>query len=223
MEYKDKKTKNITNPIVTDYLVENYRPDSKLVNLRNQAEVDGIPIITLEAESYLSSLLSIVRPQKILEIGTAVGYSAMFFSEQCGAEVYTVEKDHETYVKALQNIEEYGFSDRIHVYEGDGEAVVSGFADAGIKDFDFVFIDAAKSHYKAFLDAAISAAADDCVFVADNVLFQAKVASDEYDPGGKHKTNIRRLREFNHYIMTDERFISTIIAVGDGISVTKLR
>ena len=166
-------------------------------------------------------MLSIVRPEKILEIGAAIGYSAMFFCEQCGAEVYTVEKDHDTYLKALENIEKFGYSDMIHVLEGDGEAVVQKLAEDGINGFDMVFIDAAKSHYKAFFDAAIDVSTDDCVFIADNVLFQAKVASDEYDRGGKHKTNIRRLREFNHYIMTDDRFVSTILAIGDGISVTK--
>lgn len=222
IEYTDYKTKNITNPVVTDYIVSDYKPVSKLTDLRKKSEEEGVPIITKETEAFLLTLLKIIKPQKILEIGTAVGYSSMFFSEQSGAEVYTVEKDEKTADIAVQNINYYRLSDKIHVFCGDGEEMINSIRESGEAGFDFIFIDAAKSHYKRFFDAALKVASDDAVIVCDNVLFQAKVASDEYDQGGKHKTNIRRLREFNNYIMTDSRFATSILAVGDGVSITKV-
>ena len=98
-------TQNITNELVTRYINSFYHPlTSELGALRQEAEAAEIPIILKETESYLRATLAILRPKRILEIGCAVGYSAMFFAECCGAEVVTIEKDPETYETACANI-----------------------------------------------------------------------------------------------------------------------
>jgi len=222
MEYKDLKTKNITNPVVTEYVNSLYEYP-KLSDFRKDAEEKGVPIITKEVEAFLKVQLEIIKPKKILEIGCAVGYSAVFFSSVTDAVVYTIEKDEKTYDIARENIEKFGFSNKIHVLLGDGEEAINMLSAGEIKDFDMVFIDAAKSHYKRFFDAALPLCTENVVIIGDNVLFQGKVASDEYDIGGKHKTNIRKLREFNEYITHDDRFTSVVLAIGDGVSITKLK
>lgn len=216
--------RNITNDIVTDYINGFYKPLTvELEQLRELSEEEKVPIILKESESFLNTFLKISRPKRILEVGCAVGYSAMFFAELTGAQVYTIEKDHEVYLKATANVERMGYADRVRVFEGDGEEVIRQLADENTEPFDFVFIDAAKSHYKRFLEAALPLCSENAVIAADNVLFKARIADDIYDPTGKYKTNIKKMREFVNFINEDARFDSCIMAVGDGLSISKLK
>lgn len=217
-------TRNIINDKVSEYLNSFYKGvTEELTDFRLKAEAENVPIILKETESFLNTFLAIIKPTKILEVGTAVGYSASFFAETTEALIYTIEKDEETYNKAKLNIENLGYKDKIFNYVGDGTEVIKSLENEGIRDFDLVFIDAAKSHYKDFLNAALPLCSKNAIIIADNVLFRARVASDEYDEKGRHKTNIRKLREFNEYINDKERFNTTIIAVGDGLSITVLK
>ena len=148
--------KNITNDIVTDYINGFYKPlTDDLAELRRKSEEERVPIILKETESFLKTFLGITAPKRILEIGCAVGYSAMFFAELTGAEIFTVEKDHEMFLTAQENIKKYGYSKLVTVLEGDGQEAAEVLHEQGIEPFDFVFIDAAKSHYKRFLEGCL--------------------------------------------------------------------
>ncbi len=216
--------RNITNDLVTEYINSFYTPvSSEFEALRAKAEQDRVPIILKETESFLDVLLKIIAPKRILEIGCAVGYSAMFFSKCCGAEVITIEKDCDMVVRARENIEKMGFSRKIKVVEGDGEECIKQLIESGEDSFDMVFIDAAKSHYKRFLEASLDICADNAVIVSDNVLFKGRTVSDIYDPTGKHKTNIRKMREYVEFITKDERMDTTVISCGDGLSISRLK
>lgn len=216
--------RNITNDIVTDYINGFYKPlTEELKQLREISEEEKVPIILKETESFFNTFLKITAPKRILEVGCAVGYSAMFFAELTGAEVYTIEKEHEVYLNARANVERMGYSDKVKVFEGDGEEVIRQLANENTEPFDFVFIDAAKSHYKRFLEAALPLCVKNAVIAADNVLFKARIADDIYDPTGKHKTNIKKMREFVSFINEDSQFDTCIMAVGDGLSISKLR
>ncbi len=216
---------NITNDIVTAYLHQFYHPQSEtLAELRSLAEADRVPVILRETELYLNTLLSLIRPKKILEIGTAIGYSALYYAEKCpDAEIYTIEKDETAYSAARHNIAVSGKETQIHTLFGDGQTQIEALRDQQISGFDFVFIDAAKSHYKRFLDAALSVCAEGAVIVSDNILQKAMTASDSYDPQHKHKTNIRRMREYLTYITSDPTLETSLLSVGDGIAVTIYR
>ena len=216
--------RNITNDIVTEYINSFYTPVSpELGALRLEAEAQKVPIILKETESFLRVMLNIIEPKRILEIGCAVGYSSMFFSAVTGAEVVTVEKDPEMVAKASANIKRLGFDDKIRIIEGDGEECVNHLFEQGEKPFDIVFIDAAKSHYKRFLEASRKLCGQGTVIISDNVLFKARIASDIYDPTGKHKTNIKKMREYVEFITSDPRMETAVIACGDGVSVSKIK
>ena len=216
--------RNITNDIVTEYINSFYEPVSdELGRLRLESEAEKVPIILRETESCLRTFLSIMHPERILEIGCAVGYSAMFFSAVSGAEVVTIEKDPEMAAKASANIKRLCFEDKIRIIEGDGEEGIDGLFEQGEAPFDIVFIDAAKSHYKRFLEASWKLCRPGTIVISDNVLFKARIASDIYDPTGKHKTNIKKMREYVEFITSDPRLETTIIACGDGISVSKIK
>ena len=141
------------------------------------------------------------KTQKILEIGAAVGYSACCFAEGCDCRVVTIESSPQAFEIARNNIENMGFSDRVTVLSGDAREVLVKLAEeaeeaangrSGGEAFDVVFIDAAKSHYKAFWDLAMPLCNDEAMIICDNVLMKGMTASDEYDPGKKYKTSIRK-------------------------------
>ena len=218
------KTRHITNPQVTEYMNGFYKAASPELNaLRRQAETDDVPIILKETEDYLNTLLAMVKPKRILEIGTAVGYSAAYFAVKSGADVVTIEKGEDVHLTAKSNIEALGLTGQVRLYCGDGEEETMKLLDAGEESFDLVFIDAAKSHYKRFLDAALKLSHPGTVIIADNVLFQAKTVSDEYDPSGKHKTNIRRLREFIEYVYDHPALETSLTACGDGLTISVVK
>ena len=218
------KTKHITNPQVTEYMNRFYKAACpELEALRLQAEQDDVPIILKETEDYLNTLLTMVRPKRILEIGSAVGYSAAYFAVKSGADVVTIEKSEDVHKQAVSNVDKLGLSGKIRLLSGDGEEETLKLLEAGEEPFDLVFIDAAKSHYKRFLDAALKLSHPGTVIVADNVLFQAKTVSDEYDPSGKHKTNIRRLREFIEYVYDHPALETSLVACGDGLTVSVVK
>ncbi len=217
---------NITNDKVTEYLYAKYRPlTAGLAELRASAEERRVPIILRDTEMLLGSLLGIVRPASVLEIGSAVGYSALFFAESCPeAKIVTLEREEALYRECVRNIDKNGCTGRISALKGDACALLDDMIASGsASPFDFVFIDASKSHYREFWDRAIRLCRPGSVIVCDNILMKAKTVSDEYDPEGRYRTNIRRMREFADHITDCEEAATSINQVGDGISISIVR
>lgn len=211
---------NITNDIVTSYIDTLYKNDNPRLNeLRAFAEENHVPVILRDTEGLLLSVLRIKKPVHILEIGAAVGYSACCFADSCGCRVITVEADEKAYDAASTNVSELGFSDRVDVRFGDARDVLLQLADEN-ETFDVVFIDAAKSHYREFWDLALPLCSDDALVICDNVLMKGMTASDQYDPGRRYKTSIRKMREFIKYITHLEYADTCVLPVGDGVSVS---
>lgn len=215
----------ILNEEVTGFINQYYEPlDEELGALRAYGEENIIPIILKETEIYLNTLLPIIKPRKILEVGTAIGYSSMYFAKMCPeCEVFTIEKNEDVYETAKANIEKAGLSDRIHCFVGDGEEQIRAIGESGERDFDFVFIDAAKSHYRRFFEAAAELCAPNAVILSDNILQHGMTAVEEFLKYRKHRTNIRRMREYVEFICTDERYNTSLMSMGDGIALTILK
>lgn len=214
---------HITSEKVTEYLHHYYRPrNEKLAAMRENAEKRWIPVILKETEDFLALLTALFHPQRILEIGTAIGYSAAFFAETTDAQIVTIERDEEMYREACQNIEKLHLEKKISCLSGDAETVLrvlqKEVQEGQRVPFDFLFIDAGKSHYTEFLSLAFPMLQEGALVLCDNILMRGTTVSDEYDPKGKHKTNIRKMREFIDWITEDEHFTTTLYAIGDGIS-----
>lgn len=227
---------NITNSDITAYINGFYKPENScLSELRKMAEEDRVPIILKETESFLRFMTEAFKPERILEIGTAVGYSALFFARS-GAEVVTVEKSEAMAETAKNNIKEAGLESKITVLTGDGEEVLKELlscaenaeaeSDGGERSescrglFDMVFIDAAKSHYRRFLEAALPLCRDGALIISDNVLLKGATASDKYDPNGRFKTNIKNMRSYLKYIAERPDLKTSVIACGDGLALS---
>ena len=213
---------NITNEKVTEYLDGLYRPlTPQLEKLRKEAEAEGVPVILRDTERFLAVMLNITRPLRILEIGTAVGYSASCFAEVCGerTQIVTLEAKAEMCERAEENIRRLGYGKQISVLAGDAAETMESLQ----PPFDFVFVDAAKSHSRAFFDGALKLCRKGSVLVCDNVLMKAKTASEEYDPKKKYRTSIRRMREFLEYITSSAQVETCVFPAGDGISVSVVK
>ena len=215
---------NITNTVITEYINGFYNErTTALKELRKEAEANHVPIILRDTEDLLESLVLLKKPTKILEIGAAVGYSSSFFASlDENIKVTTIEADEATYETAKANIKKLGYEDRITLLFGDAREVLAHLEKEGNKDYDLVFIDAAKSHYKAFWDLSMPIVKNDALVICDNILMKGMTASDEFDVKKKYKTSIKKMRDFLDYINSLEYAKTSTLSVGDGITISVL-
>ena len=185
--------------------------------IKEKALEDHIPIIMDDTLEVVGKILEDKKPDRILEIGTAVGYSAIRFSKYLNENGYidTIERDEERILEAKQNIKDLNLEEKIHIYEGDALEVLPTLTGP----YDVVFIDAAKGKYPIFLSEALRMLASHGIIVADNVLYKGYVMSDY----NKHKqrTAVRGLREFLKELTENENLRTEILEVGDGLAISK--
>ena len=160
--------------------------------IKKKALEDKVPIIMDDTLEVIAKILDEIKPKKILEIGTAVGYSAICFSEylQENGKIDTIERDTERVKEARENIKKAEVEKKINIYEGDAVEILPTLND----EYDVVFIDAAKGKYPFFLNQALRMIKPGGVIFADNILYKGYVMSDY----NKHKqrTAVRNLREY---------------------------
>ena len=188
----------------------------ELSKIKQKALEEHIPIIMDDTLEVISNILEKVKPTKILEIGAAVGYSAICFSEflQEGGYIDTIERDVERIEEAKVNFKNVGVENKIHLYGGDAVEILPTLDDK----YDVVFIDAAKGKYPFFLEHALRMLNDKGVIIADNVLYKGYVMSDY----NKHKqrTAVRNLREYIAKVNEDANLNTEILEVGDGLAIS---
>lgn len=190
---------------------------NSIEEIKKKALENHIPIIMDDTLEVVGKILEKIKPKKILEIGTAVGYSAIRFSEYLNENGYidTIERDEERVKEANQNIKDLGLDEKIHIFEGDALEILPTLAGS----YDVVFIDAAKGKYPIFLSEALRMLANNGIIIADNILYKGYVMSDY----NKHKqrTAVRGLREFLKNLNENENLTTEIIEVGDGLAISR--
>mgnify|MGYP005801321085 FL=1 len=190
----------------------------ELEKIKVKALENHIPIIMDDTLEVVGDLLNKIKPKFILEIGTAVGYSAMCFSKYIseGGYIDTIEREHERVEEAKKNIELVGILDKINIIEGDAVEILPTIN----KKYDVVFIDAAKGKYPFFLKEALRLINKNGYIIADNVLYKGYVMSDY----NKHKqrTAVRNLREFIAEITKNPTLETKILEIGDGLAIIKV-
>mgnify|MGYP003465231094 CR=1 FL=1 len=187
--------------------------------IKKKALEDKVPIIMDDTLEVIAKILDEIKPKKILEIGTAVGYSAICFSEylQENGKIDTIERDTERVKEARKNIKKAEVEEKINIYEGDAVEILPTLND----EYDVVFIDAAKGKYPFFLNQALRMIKPGGVIFADNILYKGYVMSDY----NKHKqrTAVRNLREYIAEITNNEKLETEILEVGDGLAISKTK
>ena len=218
---------NITNEKVTDYIVSFYQPwNDTMGKLRAQSEADQIPLILKETEMLFRTLLPLRPVHRVLEIGTAYGYSSIFFAHILPeSRITTVELSDTNYQVAVDNIWEQGLTDRIQVIHGDGSVVLEELIqDAEVENaepFDLIFIDAAKSHYMEFFEKAETLCSKDALIVCDNILMKAFLVDSSLDRKRRHRTSVKRMNEFLEYVHSREDLEVSLLSCGDGLLLIK--
>lgn len=197
-----------------DGLLPEEAPEERL--LRKYAEDRGIPILRRDAAAFLCVLAAACRPARILEIGTAIGYSAAILGNQLPcAQIDTVESDLDRVVEARENLTRLKLEDRIRVIAGDGADVLASLC----LPYDMVFFDAAKGQYIRLYEDALRLLNPGGLLVCDNCIFYGKVTEAPEEAAHKHRTIIANLRAFLNKMMTDPRLQASLVNVGDGMAV----
>ena len=191
----------------------------ELEKIKEKALKDHIPIIMDDTLEVMEKYLVTKKPKRILEIGTAVGYSAMCFTLFLAKDgiIDTIERDEERVKEARRNIKKVGVEDKIHIYEGDAVEILPTLDEK----YDVVFIDAAKGKYPFFLKEAMRMLKSDGIIFADNILYKGYVMSDY----NKHKqrTAVRNLREYIKEVSENPNLETEILEVGDGLAISKMK
>ncbi len=189
----------------------------ELEKIKKKALENHIPIIMDDTLEYIYELYANNKISSILEIGTAVGYSAICFTEflQENGVIDTIERDEERINDAKLNIKEMNLENKINILEGDATEILPTLN----KKYDMVFIDAAKGKYPFFLKEALRLLNENGIILADNILYKGYVMSDY----NKHKqrTAVRNLREYIKETTENPNLETKILEVGDGLAITK--
>lgn len=199
----------------------NWQIPEYLKEVEKEALQDGVPIIRRSMQSLLGFLLRTRKPKAVLEIGTAVGFSAMLMSENIDQETTldTIEKVPMRIVNAKTNFERYNKTERIHLMEGDALEVLEDLVAQGEK-YDFIFMDAAKGQYMNFLQPILALLTKDGMLVTDNVLQEGDIIQSRYAITKRDRTIHGRMREYLYTLTHSEKLDSVIMPVGDGVSLT---
>lgn len=188
-----------------------------LDSIKEKAIEEHVPIIMDDTLRVIEKYLKEIKPKAILEIGTAVGYSAICFSRFLAKDgvIDTIERDEERIEEAKINIKNMNLENKIHIYEGDAVEILPTLN----KKYDAVFIDAAKGKYPFFLKESLRMLSDNGIIFADNILYKGYVMSDY----NKHKqrTAVRNLREYIAETTQNPNLKTEILEVGDGLAISK--
>lgn len=211
--------------ITYDYMEEYIRSLIKdrngiLKEIEDFARENGVPIVQKETGVFLEFMTSMKKPKRILELGTAIGFSSILMYEAAGTEpeIVTIERDEKMIELANVNLNKFNLSDKIKIEQGDCLEVLEKLNEP----FDLIFMDAGKGHYNHFLPHCLRLLKQDGVIVADNVLFRGMVASQELVKRRKI-TIVKRMRTYLELVTQDKNLITSVIPMGDGIAVTKRR
>ena len=195
------------------------KSDEMLSAMRLYAAEHDVPIIRIETESFIRTLLKALKPDRILEIGAAIGYSSISMAEACDADIITIENYDRRIPVARENIAAAGMDKRIRLVEGDAGEVLKHLADAK-ESFDLIFLDAAKGQYPVWLPDILKLMHEGSVLLADNVLQDGTVTESRFAIPRRERTTHERMREFLYVIKHDERLESSVLNIGDGVSMS---
>lgn len=210
----------IVNDRIVSYIHSLETSNSEILQKIEQcAKCENVPIIRKEMESFLRVMLKIKQPMKVLELGCAIGYSAILMSEclPSGGHITTIENYDKRIVQAKDNIKAANAEDKITLLEGDA---MDRMAELPSESFDFVFMDAAKAQYIYFLPEVLRLMKPGAILIADNVLQDGDIIESRYGIVRRNRTIHSRMREYMYEVKHMEGLETTIVPIGDGITMS---
>ena len=188
-----------------------------LNEIEKEAKADLVPVIRREMQSFLKVLLAIHRPLRVLEVGTAVGFSALLFCEYGpeNMQVTTIEKYEKRIPIARENFRRAGRENQITLLEGDAADILKELQES----YDLIFMDAAKGQYIHFLDDVLRLRKPGSVLVSDNVLQGGDIIESHYAVERRNRTIYKRMREYLYELKHNDKLLTSVIPFGDGVTV----
>lgn len=207
----DERLASFINSFNTDY-------DDVITSIRKEAEENNVPIIRREAGEFIKLLLMMNKPSRILEIGSAIGFSAIFMSRFIGedAHITTIENYSPRIKEARRNIERAGATDKITLIEGDALLVLPELK----ASYDFIFMDAAKGQYGSFFKETIGLLDKGGILLCDNVLQDGDVLESRFAVTRRNRTIHSRMRQYLYDLKHDMRLETALLNIGDGMSLS---
>lgn len=195
-----------------------------LYELERAALEDGVPIIRKETQSLLRFMVSAFAPKKILEVGTAVGFSALLMWEASGQQckIKTIEKYEPRIPVAKKNFSDAGATNSIELVEGDAEEILKQLVEQG-ETYEMIFMDAAKGQYLNFLPYVTDLLLPGGILITDNVLQDGDVCESRYAVTRRNRTIHTRMREYLYQLTHSEIYTTTLLNVGDGVALSVKR
>ena len=189
-----------------------------LNEIEKEAKADLVPVIRREMQSFLKVLLAIHRPLRFLEVGTAVGFSALLFCEYGpeNMQVTTIEKYEKRIPIARENFRRAGRENQITLLEGDAADILKELQES----YDLIFMDAAKGQYIHFLDDVLRLMKPGSVLVSDNVLQGGDIIESHYAVERRNRTIYKRMREYLYELKHNDKLLTSVIPLGDGVTVS---
>lgn len=189
-----------------------------LEELEKQAHIDYVPVIKRETQGLLKFLLASKKPEKILEVGTAIGFSAIFMQEYNPADctITTIEKFEKRIPIARENFQKAGMQEKISLLEGDALEVMKGLDES----YDMIFMDAAKGQYINFLPEVMRLLKVGGLLVSDNVLQDGDIVESKFAVVRRNRTIYKRMREYLYELKHREDLETVILPIGDGVTLS---
>ena len=189
-----------------------------LDRIEKEAIETYVPIIRKEMQTFLKTLLAIKKPARILEVGTAVGFSAILMAEYnpVKCEIVTIANYEKRIPIARENFKRTGKEEQITLLEGDAAVVLKEIQEP----FDFIFMDAAKGQYIHFMPEVLRLLKKDGILVSDNVLQDGDIIESRYVVTRRNRTIHKRMRDYLYQLTHHEELVTSILPIGDGITVS---
>lgn len=209
----------ITYGYIRDYLKAITPEDETIIkDIRNEALKNNVPIIKPEVKKLLEVLLLMEKPKRILEIGTAVGYSSIIMSTYLkdDGRIITIERSNGMIKKAKENIKKAKKDNMIQVLEGDAEIILKTLDET----FDVIFMDAAKGQYLTFLPECLRLLKKDGLLISDNVLQNGMVAKSRFSIPRRQRTIHQRMREYLWELNHNPGLQTSMLPIADGLTIS---
>ncbi len=209
----------IVDERITSFINSMNKDDNEIVaKIEREALEDEVPIIRRETKELIKVMILTKKPKRILEIGTAVGFSSIYMSQYIGEEghITTIEKYEPRIQKAIENIALANKQDKITLLEGDATDILKGLDDS----YDMIFMDAAKGQYINFLPDVLRLLSGDGVIISDNVLQDGDVLESHFTVNKRNRTIHSRMREYLYTLKNLEGIETAIVPIGDGLAIS---
>lgn len=209
----------VTEERVSAFINSLDRGNTEFLNeIEDECRRTDVPVIRPQMQSLLKLLLAINRPESILEVGTAIGFSALLMSEYApaGCKVTTIEKYEKRIPLAKENFRKAGKEEAIILLEGDAAEILKKLDGT----YDFIFMDAAKGQYIHYLPEAVRLLSEEGVLVSDNVLQGGDIIESRFAVERRNRTIHSRMREYLYELTHHDKLQTSILPLGDGIALS---